>query len=560
MKETISRRGFLAGTGAAAVLAGAALSGCGNQAAQSASGDAGQAGKTSGSTPSWLEAEPEIAEKDIAGTESCDVLVIGCGTSGLFAACSAAENGAKVIAVEKGAAGVGIRGTLGGIGTKWQAENGTDIKATDICHDIARYSASSVNGALTRLWATESAETVEWYGDLCVKAGREFVLCSDNDLSDEEQSGFYRHWATGHAAVVDGKTAEDDAILTNYATEQGVDLRYSTEMIKLVKDGDRVSGAIIKDSEGACKQIDAAKGVIVCTGGYAQNPDMLSALQPDTLRIFSFNSGMPNAIGSGIKACIWAGADFDSTHTSMLFDRCPLRPDQIAGEPSDGMFWMGSQPWLKVNLEGNRFADESAPYDFILHASATQPGHTYCTIFDSNYVDYIYQFKTQGCSRMFPFENGAPVSAITLEMAQGMNQGLLESGMMQQADTIEELADKLHIPVDAFAATVKRYNEMVAAGDDRDFGKEAFRLSPVDTPPFYGIRQTGYMLCTMDGIPIDTDMRALDPDGKPIEGLFVGGNDSGSFFSHSYPDLVPGLAAGRSATFGRRAGRIAATA
>ncbi len=313
-------------------------------------------------------------------------------TGGLFAACSAAENGAKVIAVEKGAAGVGIRGTLGGIGTKWQAENGTDIKATDICHDIARYSASSVNGALTCLWATESAETVEWYGDLCVKAGREFVLCSDNDLSDEEQSGFYRHWATGHAAVVDGKTAEDDAVLTNYATEQGVDLRYSTEMIKLVKDGDRVSGAIIKDSEGACKQIDAAKGVIVCTGGYAQNPDMLSALQPDTLRIFSFNSGMPNAIGSGIKACIWAGADFDSTHTSMLFDRCPLRPDQIAGEPSDGMFWMGSQPWLKVNLEGNRFADESAPYDFILHASATQPGHTYCTIFDSNYVDYIYQF------------------------------------------------------------------------------------------------------------------------------------------------------------------------
>ena len=59
---------------------------------------------------------------------------------------------------------------------------------------------------------------------------------------------------------------------------------------------------------------------------------------------------------------------------------------------------------------------------------------------------------------MFPFENGAPVSAITLEMARGMNQGLLESGMMQQADTIEELADKLHIPSDAFTATVKRYN------------------------------------------------------------------------------------------------------
>lgn len=63
----------------------------------------------------------------------------------------------------------------------------------------------------------------------------------------------------------------------------------------------------------------------------------------------------------------------------------------------------------------------------------------------------------------------------------------------------------------------------------------------------------------MDGIPIDTNINALDKEGNPIEGLYVGGNDSGSFFAHSYPDLVPGLAAGRSATLGRRAGRIAAT-
>lgn len=555
MSESISRRGFLAGAGSlAAVAAGASLFGCAPKTREVADDSQKMSGDTS-----WLGDAPSVASADIAEVIECDVVVVGCGTAGLFAASSAAENGARVIALEKGAAATGIRGTLGAIGTKWQVENGTNIKMTDICHDIERYSASAVNGNLIKLWATQSAETVEWYGDLNIKAGLGFMLDSDNDLTAAENSGFYRHWATGHSVVKDGKTLEDSEVIQKYATDKGVDFHFSTQMVKLVKEGDRVAGVIAKDKDNRYLRINAAKGVIVCTGGYAHDQEMLEKLQPDTMRIFSYNSGMPNAQGNGIRACMWAGSDFDKTHTSMLFDRCPLGPDQIAGEDMvDGMFWMGSQPWLKVNLEGQRFADESAPYDFILHASSTQPKHTYCTIFDSNFEKYIYQFRTQGCSRMFPFENGAPVSAMTLDIVKGINQGLLAQGILQQAETIEELGQKLNIPPDEFAATVKHYNEMVASGEDTDFGKESFRLSPVDAPPYFGVRQTGYMLCTMDGIPIDTNMNALDPDGNPIPGLYVGGNDSGSFFSHSYPDLVPGLAAGRSATFGRRAGRIAA--
>ena len=288
---------------------------------------------------------------------------------------------------------------------------------------------------------------------------------------------------------------------------------------------------------------------------------MMAALQPETIKIFSSNSGIPGTTGDGIKACLWAGADFDDTHASMLFDRCPLMSDEVAGEQLNGnMFWMGSQPWLKVNLRGERFCNESEPYDLTLHASLHQPQHTYCTLWDANYESYIYQFKTQGCSRMFPFANGAPVSAITIDAAKGMNAGLLAMGYIQQADTIEELAEKLNIPADALAETVSHYNDLVAAGEDTDFGKEAFRLSPLDTPPFFGVRQTGYMLCTMDGIKIDTTMHALDKDGEPIDGLFVCGNDSGDYFANTYPDLVPGAAAGRSATFGRRAGKIAAGA
>lgn len=558
-ERSVSRRSFVAGAGTlAAGLAVGSLTGC--SSSSTANSTTSTTESTDSSTPAWLGTAPAIAESEITDTLDCDVLVVGCGTSGLFAACSAAENGAKVIAIDKYGVSPGIRGTLGAVGTKWQKENGTEINPTDLYNDIAKYSSSQVNGNLTRLWIDNSAEAIEWYGDLCVAAGRQFVIDSDNDLPAEEQTGHWRHWCAGHAAVLDGKTAEDSTVLEDYATGKGVDFHWKTEMIELEKTGERVSGVIAQDDDDNYLRIKASKGVIVCTGGYALNDDMMTALQPDTKRIFSYNSGIAGAEGNGIRACMWAGADFDPTHTSMLFDRCPLGPDQIAGEQMvNGMFWMGSQPWLKVNLEGQRFADEGAPYDFILHASSTQPGHTYCTIWDSNFMNYIPQFKTQGCSRMFPFENGAPVSAITLDANMGMIQQLTEGGMIQQADTIEELAKKLNIPAENFSATVSRYNGLVASGTDTDFGKLAFRMSPVDTPPYYGIRQTGYLLCTMDGIPIDTNINALDKEGNPIEGLYVGGNDSGSFFAHSYPDLVPGLAAGRSATLGRRAGRIAAT-
>ncbi len=558
MGTSISRRSFLTGAGSvAALVASAGLSGC---APKKRDTSESETTSVASSESSWLGSAPTIDKSSITDVLSCEVLVVGCGTSGNFAACSAAEHGANVIAIEKGGRGAGVRGTIGAIGTKWQIANGTNIKATDICHDIERYSASAVNSRLTNLWASQSAETVEWYGDLNIAAGRDFVICSDNDLSAEEQSGYYRHWATGHAVVQDGKTMEDDTVINAYAVKKGVDFHYFTKMVELVKENDRVTGIIAQDENRNYIQINASKGVIVCTGGYAHNQDMLSTLQPDTMQIFSYNSGLPNAQGDGIRACIWAGSDFDATHTSMLFDRCPLGPNQVAGKDmTQGMFWMGSQPWLKVNLAGERFADESTPYDFILHASSKQPDHTYCTIYDSNYEQYVYQFKTQGCSRMFPFENGAPVSAMTLDVVKGINAQLLEKGILQQADTIEELGQKLNIPPDKFAETVKHYNQLVASGTDTDFGKESFRLSPVDKPPYFGIRQTGYLLCTMDGVPINEDMNALDPDGNPIKGLYVCGNDSGSFFSHSYPDLVPGLACGRSATFGRRAGRIAAS-
>ena len=131
----------------------------------------------------------------------------------------------------------------------------------------------------------------------------------------------------------------------------------------------------------------------------------------------------------------------------------------------------------------------------------------------------------------------------------------LEAGQLVQADTIEELATAMGMDPAVLSATVERYNELCAKGDDEDFGKEPWRMRPVAEPPFYAVTVGGQLLCTMDGMWIDTQMRVLDANGDPVPGLYAIGNDSGRFFSDCYPELVVGVAAGRSLTFGYLLGK-----
>ena len=180
-------------------------------------------------------------------------------------------------------------------------------------------------------------------------------------------------------------------------------------------------------------------------------------------------------------------------------------------------------------------------------------------VWDANYIEDMMRFDTHGCSRMFDHVNGAE-SVWPLALNEGVFMPMYrEQGYVVKADTIEELAEKLGLPVDNFKATVDRYNELYDKQDDEDYGKEAYRLSALRTAPFEGIRMSGgYFICTMDGIKIDTNINAVDKDGNPIEGLYVAGDCSGGYFDTSYPNLLAGAAAGRSVTFGRLAGKNAA--
>ena len=516
----------------------------------------------------WLGEAPEIPESEITETLDTEVLVVGCGTGGWITAMTAAEEGAKVLVLEKREAPIEVRHDIGSIGSKKQLESIANnpkyaIDKTEALQDIVRYASGYVDSDLIKVWADESAEMVDWLTDILESTGW-YTMDHEAGVGNVNDPGRDKAYATGHSPNKTANAPEDAStmgVFQAHCDELGVEFRCNAPLVKLDQDANgKVTGVIAQDAaDGHYIRVNASKGVIMCTGGYATNTDMMQALQPMTLKMKINIPAGSTCDGSGIKAMLWAGAAFDPTHASMMFNRACCRPDETAGYQTNGkMFWFGEQPFLKVNLNGKRFCNESGPYEFMLHSMYMQPYHTYCDIFDSNSEKYAEQFDEVGCCRLFPFDNGAPSNNTFARVWPTVTEQLVEDGYVVKADTIEDLAKGLNIPADALKATVERYNELAAKGVDEDYGKEQHRLTPVDQAPFYGVRVGAWHLTTLNGCRINTDMQVIRDDGSVIEGLWATGDCTGGFFAHNYPNLFTGLACGRTMTFGRRAAKIVA--
>ena len=363
------------------------------------------------------------------------------------------------------------------------------------------------------------------------------------------------------------RSEEDRRVVLVKLTEKGVKAYHhhevKTSLAKLEKNSDgRITGIIAQSTEDDhFIRYNANKGVLLACGGFPGNPYMMEQLDPLGTSVTTACSYSPSDKGYGIRAAMWAGANLDKEAAPMLFDRGIVAPGVDGGYvDSDTAFGgkafpgtirqynPGTQPFLKVNRNGERFANESSPYNDIVYAAAHQPGRVYAQICDANILEDAKRFHTIGCSAQT--RNGGE------KYIQGKMDEAIEAGALFKCDTLDELADKMGFTgaaKDTFLATVERYNELYDKQNDEDFGKPAYRLSAIRTAPFYGCWLGASLLTTEQGIAINEKGQALDNDNKPMPGLYITGDMSGSFFANNYPCLMAGVAMGRTLTFAMKA-------
>ncbi|MDO5018094.1 MAG: FAD-binding protein [Lagierella massiliensis] len=468
--------------------------------------------------PKFFESEDigEIKEK-----KDYDLVIIGAGTPGIPAAIRAKERGLSVCVVqkEKEASACGNIGA-GIILDKSSKEDIEKVISQEVEDNNYRSKRE-----LYRHWAYNSGEAISWLIDVAKKAG-----CRVQDAKDaphkalNEKLGTNLHFVTSVFGPKPYSVTDAIKELAEYAESQGIDFYYNTRAIELVKEENKVVGVIGKN-EDSFIQFNGKYGVIVGTGDYQNDDEMLAYYLPDVVNFKKKKSGRT---GDGQKMIVRAGGVMENIgHTKMCHD--------FDSGPSSMM----SMPYLRVKKNGKRFTDETVPMEYMnCFLLSEEDQGEYMQIFDSDYI-------SKGKGKM----GGSPAEIEELkkfikeedvEDRTGAIESLIDT---KKANSLEELGEKLGITdIDTFVQTVDNYNKMADDGEDKEFGVPSSQMITVTKAPFYGIHRHIKLTLTCSGVNIDEKHRCLDEDNKPIDGLYAVGNVAGNMYGAAdYPLGVVGL-------------------
>lgn len=459
-----------------------------------------------------------------------DVLVIGSGAAGLAAATSAREHGAGSVLIAEAEDVVGgssrlSGGLVMGAGTRFQLAQGIEDSGEDLFHHYMTLNRWAVDvGPVHRLsiWA---GPTVDWAADHGVQFHPEVVFGGDETIPRV------------HVPVGGGQHVID-ALRAACMSAGQVDIALGRRVDRLLEERGRVVGAAVGDDHVL------AATTILATGGFGANPELCR-------RHFPSGAGVPGwwYIGAG-------GARGDALG---LTDKIGA---QRSGEGRglrlvDPGFGRGLEAYLPgwlvlVDRTGRRFIDETAPYG-ILDNRVADRGDVAFAVFSHATISAE---TTGGRAR---YKHHLP----TWERRQSPNWTRevvaeeVANGHVVEADTLEELAEVLGLPQEAFLGEMERYNDFALSGEDRDFLKARTFLDPLDRPPFYGAVLRPRTVCwTGYGPRIDADARVLDQRGRPIGGLLAAGECTGGILGETY--VGSGNQYANCLVFGRIAGQVAA--
>ncbi len=441
--------------------------------------------------------------------ETVDVLVIGAGSAGLNAAIAAKRAGAKVVLIEKhsyaGGNSMLAAGGYNACGTPEQAKKGIKDSVESYVQDTMKGGRGKNDPKLVQILAEESAAGVKWLEDMGA------------DMSDVKRSGGAAVARTHrpHGGMSVGPHIVD--VLRAQADKEGVGARVNSRAVQLILDKDyKIAGAIVHGKHSGYYKI-AAKAVVLATGGYGQNKDMIAFYRPTFKNMTSSNN--ITSTGDGITMALNIGAsmtdiDWVQAHPTVGLDSRILISETVRG--------VGA---VMVNVKGARFVNELTTRDRASDAILHQPERRAWLVFDNE-----------------------------LYKAAKMVRGYDHLGMLKKADTVEELAKICGMDVKTLQDTVTSYNKYRKAGKDEAFGRPDMPLS-IEKAPFYAVAVAPGIHHTMGGVAITPESEVLDIQSRPIPGLYAAGEVTGGV--HGF-NRLGGNAVADTVVFGRRSGEHAA--
>jgi fumarate reductase flavoprotein subunit len=443
---------------------------------------------------------------------AADLIVVGAGLSGCVAALSAAETGANVILLEKstepGGSSAMSADCYAFAGTDIQCRSGIVDSVALLREDLLRVSGGESDPTLVDAYLSEQLATFHWLRS----HGAEFRGLVDAGAG---QSVPRVHTASTRQLL--------SRLLQLCKQSERVSLLCSSRALRLRRDGEGRIHQLRLDTPRGVEELASRCGVLLATGGFSKDPVLLHRFAPQfdhALRVSS-----EAATGDGFRMASELGAD----HRDMAYIKGTfgVRAHSNGTHLNCMAVYKGA---IAVNQLGLRFIDESKSYKILGDGCMAQPGQVAYQILDQDIL-----------------ESGESTVRV-LDLMHHFSEGLFVS-----ADTLEELAHRIEVPVNTLKQTVHKYNADITGGFDQEYGRrhlvhEHGTLRPIERPPFHAYPSTVAIFGTYCGLAVDSSMRVLNVFDEVIGGLYAAGEVVGGFHGAGY---MTGTALGKAAVFAR---------
>jgi len=466
-----------------------------------------------------------------------DIVVIGAGTTGLPAAITAAEGGAKVILLEK-------RGVVGGaanmanmvlgIESRLQKAHPPVLTIERAFRDHLDWSHWLVDTKLVKAFYEKSASTIDWLLDM----GVEFNPIGTYSPGNYNTTHVVKApdvISKKNVYLTSGSCAAMIKILHKKAQELGVEILLKTPAKKLIKKNGRITGVVAADASGEEIRIKA-KAVIIGSGGYSDNPQMIKQYTGLEEGKDLFTIKILGVKGDGIKMAWEAGAAKTDMHMQLMHHLAPPCQGPGGTAPELNVFQRPSN--IMVNLLGERFIPEDlrGGHQSVGNAISIQKDRAAFMLFDRNLKKEHEKTKprigsTALLERPSVFKHDNLDDNIRDIQARGYK-------WLYMAETLEELCEQTGIDLKGLKQTIKQYNDFCKAGQDKQFYKDPQYLKPIKGPGYYACRFFLGAYGGIGGIKINHKTEVLDKDWKVIPGLYAGGNDANDLYGSTYVPLA----------------------